>query len=189
VVAHRLAFVQWGVQGRRNSFCVHWGMFPARPSTTHLAQFMSENTTDQITENDPPFKDGSSSFGSFYPKNYVLAVFNTDADAAAAGDALHSAGFAADDVIVASGKDVVAHQHAVKEEQTIFARIGEQWSKLYTDESADARAMIDFAERGAAFVLAYAPEDEQTNRAVAALRTLHPPVMRKYGTLAITEQS
>ena len=148
---------------------------------------MSDNSADKIAHSEPPFKDGSSSFGSFYPKHYVLAVFNTDAEAAQAGATLHAHGFAADDVIVASGLEVLAHEQAAKAEQGIFARIGEQWSKLYTDESADAHALMDFAKRGAAFVLAYAPEEAEITKVADALRPMHPPVMRNYGTLAITE--
>ena len=40
---------------------------------------MSDNSEDQSFPNEPPFKDGASSFGAFYPKNYVLAVFAEEA--------------------------------------------------------------------------------------------------------------
>ncbi|MEP6766056.1 MAG: hypothetical protein ABJB66_17210 [Gemmatimonadaceae bacterium] len=148
---------------------------------------MSDKPADQIASHEPPFKEGATSFGSFYPKNYVLAVFKSDADAATAGASLRAAGFANDDVIVASGKEVVAHEKEIKSEQGVFAKLGEQWSKLYTDESADANALVDFAKNGSAFVLAYAPEDNETSRAGDLLRNLHPTVLRKYGSLAITE--
>ena len=157
----------------------------ALPLTSHSS--MSDKPADQLAKHEPPFKDSASSFGSFYPTNYVLAVFEHNADAAQAGDKLRSAGFAADDVIVASGKEVVEHEKIAKSEQGIFARLGEQWSRLYTDESADANALIEFARKGAAFVLVYAPEDADTTRAGDVLRAHHPPVLRKYGKLAITE--
>lgn len=148
---------------------------------------MSDNTPDTIAPGEPPFKEGSSSFGSFYPKHYVLAVFLNNADASAAADALRTAGFAHDDVMVASGEEVAAFNATAKAEQGLLSKIGEQWSKLYTDESADARTLMDFAKRGAAFVSAYAPDEENTKRATAVLKPLNPGLMRKYDTLSITE--
>ncbi|MEP6780283.1 MAG: hypothetical protein ABJC26_10360 [Gemmatimonadaceae bacterium] len=148
---------------------------------------MSDKPTDQLASHEPPFKEGATSFGSFYPKNYVLAVYNNDADAATAAANLRAAGFAHDDVIVASGKEVVEHEKELKSEQGIFAKLGAQWSKLYTDESADANALVEFAKKGSPFVLVYAPEDNETTRAGDILRALHPTVLRKYGNLAITE--
>lgn len=145
------------------------------------------DTQDQISETAAPLKDGAQSFGNFYPKNYVLAVFEADSTAAQAGDALRAAGFAADDVIVTSGHDVVDFDRAAHSEQGLLAKLGEKWSKLYTDEAADAAALIDLARGGYAFVLAYAPEQEQTDRAASVLRGLLPTVLRKYDTLKITE--
>ena len=148
---------------------------------------MSDKPADQITEDTTPLKDGGTSFGSFFPKNYVLAVFKTDAEATQAGDALRAAGFAADDVIVASGADVAEHDAAVHSQQGLLAKLGEKWSRLYTDEAADADALMKLAREGSAFVLAYAPEVADTERATAALRPFSPPILRKYDALKVTE--
>lgn len=148
---------------------------------------MSDTNTDQISETAAPLKDGAQSFGSFFPKNYVLAVFKSEADAAPAGDALRAAGFGTEDVIVTAGKDVVDFDAAAHSEQGLLARLGEKWSRLYTDEAADAEALIDLARSGAAFVLAYAPDDALTARATGVLKPLRPMVLRKYDTLKITE--
>lgn len=148
---------------------------------------MPDTSADQITEDAAPLKDGAQSFGSFFPKNYVLAVFKTDAESQQAGDALCAAGFASDDVIVTPGHDVVDFDTAAHSEQGLLARLGEKWSRLYTDEAADAKALIDLARGGAAFVLAYAPEEEATTRAAGILKPMHPMVLRKYDTLKITE--
>ena len=148
---------------------------------------MSDNTADKLASHEPALKDGSQSFGSFYPKHYVLAIFDTDDEARRAGTALSAAGFAADDVIVASGADVVAHEQQAKAEQSVFAKLGEQWSKLYTDESDVAHKLMDAARKGAAFVLAYAPEDDQTQRATAVLKPMHPPILRKYDALTVSD--
>lgn len=150
---------------------------------------MSDNTEDQIAPNEPALKDGSSSFGSFYPKNYVLAVFVEHGAAEQAASAAHAAGFAEDDVIVASGADVVAHARDAQAEQGILSKMGEMLSKLYTDESADSHTLVSLAGAGATFVLVYAPEDDDTAKAATTLRAFGPAIMRKYGTLAIAELS
>jgi hypothetical protein len=147
---------------------------------------MSDKPGDQLTETEP-LKDGGQSFGSFFPKNYVLAVFKTDAEAAKAGEALRAAGFTEDDIIVAAGADVAAHDADVQAQQGILAKLGEKWSRLYTDEAADADALMNLARQGAAFVLAYAPDTETTERATEALKPLSPPIFRKYDTTKITE--
>ncbi|MEO7996325.1 MAG: hypothetical protein ABI852_02710 [Gemmatimonadaceae bacterium] len=148
---------------------------------------MSDSLLKQTDKPAAPLKDGAQSFGSFFPKNYVLAVFSSDADAARADEALRAAGFASDDVIVTAGHDVVDFDTAAHSEQGLLSRLGEKWSRLYTDEAQDAEAIINLARAGSAFVLAYAPEDEQTTHATNALKPLHPTVLRKYDTLKITE--
>lgn len=148
---------------------------------------MTNQPTEEVTEGIVPLKDGETSFGSFFPKNYVLAVFKTDAEAAQAGAALSTAGFSAEDIIVASGSDIAEHDAAVHSNQGVLAKLGDKLSRLYTDEAVDAEALMELAHQGAAFVLAYAPEEEATVRATEALRPLSPPVFRKYDTLKITE--
>ena len=148
---------------------------------------MSDISTEQFTEGTPPLKDGEQSFGSFFPKNYVLAIYNDGAAAVRAGEALAAAGFLAEDIIVASGPDVAEHDAAVQSEKGVFAKLGEKWSRLYTDEAADADAMMEWARKGATFVLAYAPDDAKTELATAAIRPTHPDVFRKYDTLKVTE--
>lgn len=143
--------------------------------------------TDQPPDAQSPLKDGDTSFGTFYPKHYVLAAYPDDATAGRAGDALRAAGFAADDVVSASGAEVVARSEAETAHQGALTRLREQWSRLYTDGSAESKRLLDLAGQGAAFVLAYAPEEDQTNRAAAALRPLGPEVLRYFGTFTVTD--
>lgn len=133
-----------------------------------------------------PFKDGATSFGTFYLLHYLLAVYPDDATAARAAEALRAAGFAADDVVEAPGAEVVQHAQDVRSEQGVLTRLREQWSRLYTDGAEASRQLVDLAGRGAAFVLAYAPEDAQWNRAADAVRPLRPAILRYYGAFTVT---
>lgn len=148
---------------------------------------MSENPTDHAAEGTPPLKDGGQSFGSFFPQNYVLGVFQDVEAANGAGAALVAARFAPDDVIVAAGPDVADHDAAVQAQQGLLTKLGEKWSRLYTDEAADAEALMQMARRGAAFVLAYAPDDESTQLATEVIKPFRPDVFRKYEALRIIE--
>ena len=148
---------------------------------------MSDKTTVTATEGIAPLKDGEMSFGSFFPKNYVMAVFRSDAEADKAGEAITAAGFAADDIIVASGADVVEHDAELRSQKGLMAKLGEKWSRLYTDEAADADALVKLASQGAAFVLVYAPEEAETTRATEVLRPFNPPIFRKYDSMKVTE--
>ena len=134
---------------------------------------------------EPPFKDGAESFGAFYPKPYVLAVFADGETAARGADALRASGFAADDLVEAPGAEFVERAQGARSEQGPLTRLREQWSKLYTDGSAASHELVDLAGRGAAFVLAYAPEGAQSDRAAAVLRPLGPAVLRCYGTFTV----
>lgn len=148
---------------------------------------MSEIAADQFTAGTPPLKDGEQSFGSFYPKNYVLAVFADASAAAQAGAALASAGFTTDDIIVADGADVAEHDAHMQAKKGLLAKLGEKWSRLYTDEAEDAEALISIARSGATFVLAYAPDEEKTVLATRVIQPMHPNVFRKYDALKVTE--
>lgn len=148
---------------------------------------MSDNTTGAGAPHEPPFKDGASSFGSFYPKHYVLAVFADDAAATRAADALRSAGFAADDVVQVPGAEFVEHARDARAGQGALTRLREKWSRLYTDDADASQRLVDLAGQGAAFVLAYAPDDAASTRAAAAVQGMQPAVLRYYGGLAVTD--
>lgn len=146
-------------------------------------------TAEPSTPAASPFRNGARSFGTFYPRHYVLAVYADAAAARRAVDALNAAGFAGDDVLTASGATVVAHEQAMEVGRGALARVGEQWARLYTDASAASRRLRDAAEHGAAFVLAYAPEDDRVARAADALRPFGPDVLHHFGTFTVTKLS
>lgn len=165
------------------------GLFPAASTPA----IMSDISADQVTHDTPPRRNGASTFGSFYPTNYVLAVFAHDPDADIASLALQAAGFSSDDIIIASGPDVAEHDDAVRSAQSPFAKLGDKWSRLYTDEAvdddllADDDSLMDMARNGAAFALVYAGDQADTDRAMKTLKPFGPVVLRKYDMLAITE--
>ena len=148
---------------------------------------MTQNTDRQVASYAPPLKDSATTFGSFYPTNYVLAVFRRDATVGLMSSALHDVGFPEEDIIVAAGQDVAEYEAAAHERQGLLAKLGEKWSRLYTDDAANADELMDLARQGASFVLVYAPSEAETTRAAQTLRPLAPLILRKYEPLASKE--
>lgn len=132
------------------------------------------------------FKEGETEFSVFYPKGYVLSAFPDGATAEAAADALRGAGFAADDVRVVAGAAAIARHQDFQDHRSVGDRVRQFFAGLYGDESGLLDHLLDLAGRGSVMVLAFAPSDEATDRAVTAVRELAPEVMVKYGTLTVT---
>ena len=55
------------------------------------------------------FKQGETTWGEFYPTHYILAGYESDADAQAAEEAFRASGVAAEDVRAATGQFVAGY--------------------------------------------------------------------------------
>lgn len=126
------------------------------------------------------FKGGETSFGIFYPKGYLLSVYADVTAAERAAADLRAAGFAADDVLVASGEEVLARHREFNADVGLVGHFKQFVSRHFGDEGGMLDALIALAERGHAFVLAYAPGEAATARAADAVRGLRPVLLRKY---------
>jgi len=59
------------------------------------------------------FKQGETTWGEFYPTHYILAGYESDADAQAAEEAFRASGVAAEDVRAATGQFVAGYLELV----------------------------------------------------------------------------
>jgi hypothetical protein len=133
------------------------------------------------------FKEGETEFSVFYPKGYVLAAFPDAATAEAAADALRGSGFDAGDVNVTPGADAIARHREYQDQRTAADRIKQFFAGLYGDESDLLTHLLALAQQGDVMVVAYAPDDERTDRAATVLRPMSPGLLVKYGALAVTD--
>jgi hypothetical protein len=133
------------------------------------------------------FKGGATCFGVFYPTGYVLSVFQSPADAEQAVVALHAAGFADDDMLVASGAELVEYSHELRGDSRLFVRLERFLSQHYGDESGEEDDLVELAEQGSAFIAIYAPDDIATTRAAETARAFAPVVHRKFDGLTHTD--
>src|SRR5918912_630576 len=126
------------------------------------------------------FKGGDTEFGIFYPTRYVLSVFPYAAHADRAVAALLAAGFASDDLVVATGAEVLVYAGELRSNPGLFSRFERFVAGLVADEATLADELVGLAERGHTFVAIHAPDDAATTRAVGAVRAVAPVVLRKF---------
>ncbi|WP_440222887.1 hypothetical protein ACQQ2N_17690 [Dokdonella sp. MW10] len=130
------------------------------------------------------FKESDTSMGVFYPLHYVVAAFESEERARIVEIRFLDAGFAREDVAVADGRFVVDLLETTegsnlieKAQQTVVRAVGTEFGYLDDDRK--------IAEKGGAFVFAYAPDDETTARATDVLTFAHPIYARRYNAVGI----
>jgi len=133
------------------------------------------------------FKGGDTKFGIFYPTGYVLSVFPDVAHGDRAVDALRAAGFAAHDLVVATGPEVLVYSGELRADPGLFSRFERFVAGLYGGEATLADELVSLAEQGHTFVATYAPDDAATTRAAQAVHPLAPVVLRKFDSLTFTD--
>jgi hypothetical protein len=124
------------------------------------------------------FKDSNTSFGVFYPKNYSLLVFPSFGDAAAAGATLLDSGIRDQEIVVASGDEVVrffSHSSPLGEVMTRVSRFFETEQTFVDDYIARAR-------EGAGFIGVCTPNEHTAERVRDLVLPFGPKVMRWYRT-------
>ena len=140
-----------------------------------------------MTLHSADFKHGDTEFGIFYPTGYVLSVFPDAAHADRAVAALLAAGFATDDLVVATGADVLAYSRELRGNLGLFSRFERFVAGFYGDEAALADELVGLAERGHTFVAVHAPDDAAATRVREVVRAFAPVVLRKFDSLTYTD--
>ncbi len=126
------------------------------------------------------FKGADTEFGVFYPKHYLLAIFPNLADAESAKAELNHEGYTAENVIAASGEEVVdfAEDHLVKD--GLWGVLMTELSRRFGTEASYADDDLAAAKRGAAFVAVHCPTEKLKLEAWKVLEPRHPVVARYY---------
>ena len=140
-----------------------------------------------MTLSSADFKHGDTEFGIFYPRDYVLSVFPDATDADRAVAALLAAGFTTDDLVVASGADVLEYSREMRADRGLFSRFEHFVANFYGDEASLADELVRLAERGHTFVAIHAPDDAVTTEVSETVRPFTPVVLRKFDALSYTD--
>ena len=127
------------------------------------------------------FKDADTQFGVFYPRHYLLALFATLPEADRAKQELNNAGRLDEDVISASGDEVVrfAHDHLLKD--GFWGMLMTEISRTIGTEAAYAEKDLTAAKKGAAFVAVLCPNEKVKTDAWKCIEPRRPFAARYYG--------
>ena len=140
-----------------------------------------------MTLNGKSFKGGDTSFGIFYPTGYVLTVFRNGLDADRAVAELSRAGFTSDDMVPASGPDVLEFARELQAFHGRFNALERFISERLGDEAYAASEIVALADAGSSFVAVYAPDDATAIRVAATARAFEPVVIRKFDRFTFTD--
>ncbi len=130
------------------------------------------------------FKESDSSWGVFYPRNYIVVGSGSVTRAEEVRHALLGAGFAADDVAAVSG-DFVVRELQSSEDAGWFDRIRQEVATAVGTEMGYIEDDLKHARQGGAFLFVYAPTDEDVIRARDIIDASQPVHARRYLALGI----
>jgi hypothetical protein len=126
------------------------------------------------------FKGSDTRLGLFYPRGYLIAVFANLAAADRARKLLGYAGFAADEVLAASGEDFLRSANERVEREGVWGFLMRELSLFLGTEAEYTHRDLDLAADGAALVAVHAPTRASEHAAWSVLEPLSPIAARLY---------
>jgi hypothetical protein len=122
--------------------------------------------------------------GTYYPKDYLVAVLPDAGAAERATAALGEAGWGAGEIETWSGEFVLATYERRQAHRGVMERLG---AALASDERIAVDQYIEEARQGRHFVTVRTPEDAQADRAAEILARHGAYGMRHYGANTLRE--
>lgn len=130
------------------------------------------------------FRQSDTSFGTFYPRHYIVAGYPSFDAAQAAEDAFTSSGTSAKDVRAATG-DFVVNQLEAHQEANWLQRAEAHLAAFAGTEAGFLQTDAELARRGGAFLFVYAPDDDRVEQARTVFALHRPDYARRYLQVAI----
>ena len=133
------------------------------------------------------FKGHDTSWGIFYPTDYLIAIFDSIEAAKRARDALRSAGYSEDEVDAVPSDYVIADIEDGKRDASLLTRIKQQISKAFGAEAEHWEEDLKFAKQGAGFLAVRSASEAEAQRVVRLLKPEHPRKVRRYGKVGVEQ--
>jgi hypothetical protein len=124
------------------------------------------------------FKETHTALGIFYPLHCLVAVFQDSNAAQDAQRKLRYTGVAEDKLIVVGAEEFIEFE---KEDTSLGGVLMQTVSRFLSTEQISTDHNIEFARRGAAFVVVYCPSDETKREAWNVMIPLKPLAAHYYG--------
>lgn len=123
--------------------------------------------------------------GVFYPTKYIIATLPSFTAAKEAEQALENAGFGSDEVRAIRGADMIALLLEIRAHTGLWGELMRGVSRALDTEAVIVDADIERAQKGAAFLAVYAPEESEVEHISNVIKPYGPIVMYWYLTRAI----
>jgi len=130
------------------------------------------------------FKQSDTSFGTFYPKHYIVAGYPSFDEARAAESAFTESGVDATDVRATTGDFVVNHLEA-HHDANWLERAQAHMAEFAGTEADLLKGDAELAHNGGAFLFVFAPRDSHVNNARKVFARHRPSYARRYLQIAI----
>ena len=130
------------------------------------------------------FKQSDTSFGTFYPKHYIVAGYVDFAAAQAAEAAFSASGVDTEDVRAATG-DFVINQLEAHREANWLQRAETHLVEFAGTEMGFLADDAELARNGGAFLFVFAPNDERVALSRKVFEQHRPAYARRYLHIAI----
>jgi hypothetical protein len=133
------------------------------------------------------FKGRDTSWGIFYPTDYLIAIFDSFETSKRAREIMRSAGYSEDEAEAVPSEYVIADIEAGTKNATFLTRVRQQISKAFGAEAEHWEEDLKFAKQGAGFLAVRCATDAEAKRVSRLLTSEHPRKMRRYGRASIDE--
>jgi hypothetical protein len=133
------------------------------------------------------FKGRDTSWGIFYPTDYIVAIFDSLETANRAKRIMLSAGYSEDEVDAVPSEYVVADIEQGAKDAGLLTGVRQQISKALGSEAEFWDEDLRFAKRGAGFLAIRCATSAEARRVVRLLQPEHPRRMRRYDQAVIEE--
>ncbi|MDN5870781.1 MAG: hypothetical protein L0H73_08705 [Nitrococcus sp.] len=135
------------------------------------------------------FKGSDTSFGIFYPADYLIAVLDSNEAAKKGKDILLSAGYSEDEVAAVPNNYVISDIEKSKNDASFLTRIRQKFSLGMGTEGLYWEKDLEWAKEGAGFLAIYCPTHHEAKRVQRLLTHENPKNMRRYAAMAIEKLS
>jgi len=123
------------------------------------------------------FQGDDTSFGIFYPKKHVVAVFSSFEQAQAGYKALSSAGFRLWEIVAVSGAEVASFLEEIRFHRALWDDLVAEISRLLDTEINLVDHYAQWAKHGYGFLVARSPDSETAEKVGGILDPLDPVAM------------
>lgn len=126
------------------------------------------------------FNVSNTSFGIFYPKRFIVASLPSFDSAKGAERALLDAGFTADEVVAATGVEMLQFFEELRLRAGLWGGLMEALSRAFGTEATFVVQDFEQARAGAAFLAIYDPREAETEHICKLVAPWRRISMRRY---------